>query len=126
MASRSWIGAGSALTLAAILVAGSTLAGDFLRDTRSQIGFEVAASQHITLDPNVPSQGLGSYLVTVSIAMTVTHSQTLRLEAIPLSISPSRLISRTTWPVDACFPRQRETSAPGTSPPQHRAAFPLG
>src|SRR6516162_8463157 len=48
------------------LTAAVALADDLSRDSRVKIGFDIAASQHITLDPNVPSQGLGSYLVTVS------------------------------------------------------------
>jgi hypothetical protein len=35
-------------------------------DQRVRIGFEIAAKQHITLDRDVPAQGLGSYLVTAS------------------------------------------------------------
>jgi hypothetical protein len=48
------------------LTAGTALADDLSRDLRVQKGFAIAASQHITLDQDVPSQGLGSYLVTVS------------------------------------------------------------
>ena len=45
---------------------GSASAWDASQDPRVTRGFEIAASQHITLDPNIPSQGLGSFLVTVS------------------------------------------------------------
>ncbi len=48
------------------LTAGALLADDLSRDSRVKIGFGIAASQNVTLDPNAPSQGLGSYLVTVS------------------------------------------------------------
>ena len=56
------------LALAALLqvAAGTGLAKDLSRDSRVQIGFDIAASQNIKLDPSVPSQGLGSYLVTAS------------------------------------------------------------
>ena len=67
MTSQVRIGTSSALAVAAVLLSvGIARADDLSRDTRAKIGFEVAASQHITLDPNVPSQGLGSYLVTIS------------------------------------------------------------
>jgi hypothetical protein len=60
--------AGGVLALAALLqvLAGTGLAKDLSRDSRVQIGFNIAASQNIKLDPNVRSQGLGSYLVTAS------------------------------------------------------------
>ena len=48
------------------VAAGTGLAKDLSRDSRVQIGFDIAASQNIKLDPNVPSQGLGSYFVTAS------------------------------------------------------------
>jgi hypothetical protein len=48
------------------LLAGLATAGELERDSRVKIGFDIAESQHIMLDPNMPSQGLGSYLVTVS------------------------------------------------------------
>ena len=60
------------LALAAILqvAAGTILADDgsrdIRRDFRVETGFKIAASQNITLNPDMPSQGLGSYLVTVS------------------------------------------------------------
>ena len=44
----------------------SVRADDGSRDPRVKIGFDIAASQHITLDQDMPSLGLGSYLVTVS------------------------------------------------------------
>jgi hypothetical protein len=56
-----------AVTAAFQLIAGAVFAeGDLSRDTRVRIGFKIAASQHIELDADVPSQGLGSFLVTVS------------------------------------------------------------
>ncbi len=55
-----------AVAAALQLLAGLATAGELERDLRVKIGFDIAASQHITLDPNVPSQGLGSFLVTVS------------------------------------------------------------
>ena len=48
------------------LAAGTVLAADLSRDPRVQKGFDIAASQNIILDQNVPPQGLGSYLVTIS------------------------------------------------------------
>jgi hypothetical protein len=45
---------------------GTSLAEDMSGDPRVKKGFEIAASQNITLDQNVPTQGLGSYLVTIS------------------------------------------------------------
>jgi hypothetical protein len=42
------------------------LAADEPRGQRVKIGFDIAASQGIKLDTDVPSQGLGSYLVTAS------------------------------------------------------------
>jgi hypothetical protein len=58
------------LTLAAgtalLTTLGSAMADDLSRDPRVQRGFEFAAQQHINLDPNVPSEGLGSFLVTLT------------------------------------------------------------
>jgi hypothetical protein len=48
------------------LSVGISVAGDLSLDPRVKKGFEIAASQNISLDQNVPSQGLGSYLVTIS------------------------------------------------------------
>jgi hypothetical protein len=41
-------------------------AADEPRDQRVKIGFEIAKSQGIELDTDVPSEGLGSYLVSAS------------------------------------------------------------
>ena len=66
-----------AVTAAFQLIAGTAFAdGDLSRDTRVRIGFKVAASQHIELDPDVPSQGLGSFLVTVSSCNDCSRSLT--------------------------------------------------
>lgn len=54
------------VTTAFQLIAGVVLAEDLSRDDRVRLGFEIASSQNIELDEDVPSQGLGSYLVTVS------------------------------------------------------------
>jgi hypothetical protein len=55
-----------AVTIALQCTAGITLADDLSRDFRVKQGFEIAKSQNIQLDQDRPSQGLGSYLVTVS------------------------------------------------------------
>jgi hypothetical protein len=56
------------LVVAALLqlAAGAAFADDLRNDPRVKKGFEIATSQHIQLDEDRPSQGLGSYLVTVS------------------------------------------------------------
>ena len=75
-ASRALAAAAGAVLLHFVTF-GSALADDdhaLRADQRASIGFEIAKTQNIALDPNVPSQGLGSYLVTVS-SCNDCHSQ---------------------------------------------------
>ena len=75
-ASRALAAAAGAVLLHFVTL-GSALADDdhaLRADQRASIGFEIAKTQNIALDPNVPSQGLGSYLVTVS-SCNDCHSQ---------------------------------------------------
>jgi hypothetical protein len=76
IASRTLAAAAGAVLLH-FATLGSALADDdheVRADQRVSIGFEIAKTQNIALDPNVPSQGLGSYLVTVS-SCNDCHSQ---------------------------------------------------
>jgi hypothetical protein len=58
--------AATVTVLLQLILQQSVLADDGPRDPRVKIGFDIAASQNIELDRDMPSLGLGSYLVTVS------------------------------------------------------------
>ena len=97
-----------AATAAAVLLhcvtPGSVRADDdheLRADQRASIGFEIAKTQNIALDPNVPSQGLGSYLVTVSSCNDCHSQPNFAPGGILTAASRSRLTFRPTWQVDA-------------------------
>jgi hypothetical protein len=112
------------VTTAFQLMAGVVLAEDLSRDHRVKIGFEIARSQNIELDEDVPSQGLGSYLVTVSSCNDCHTQPNFALGGDPDQRQPEQVNPATYLAGGRVFPTpagtfcsRNITPAPGTGLP---------
>jgi hypothetical protein len=117
-ASRALAAAAGAVLLHFVTF-GSALADDdhaLRADQRASIGFEIAKTQNIALDPNVPSQGLGSYLVTVSSCNDCHSQPNFAPEGDPYSRQPKQVNLPTYLAGGRSFPVPAGTCSANLSP----------